>query len=338
MTDKHDHDASKSIPKPPHPLERVCPLPWEHPVSPQQAEALKKQQQEIMDNPSYIEPDRDVAFIHEDELRGVRLQLDYTKAEATMNAYGIHHAVVVFGSTRLKDERLAKIEHDVLLAQLAKDPTNTALQQQVRLSEKQVQLSKYYEVGRQLGQLVGQAGYGPEDSSLVIMTGGGPGGMEAANRGAFEVGARTVGLNITLPREQYPNPYITPGLCFQFHYFALRKLHFMKRAVALIALPGGYGTLDELFGALTLIQTRKITPIPIVLVGESFWREIISFERLLEYGNIDPEDMNLFWYAETADEVWRDIKEWHRNNGTDIFDGEGRIQPRKKPSLRPDPI
>ncbi|OZB31892.1 MAG: cytochrome D ubiquinol oxidase subunit II [Ferrovum sp. 34-44-207] len=325
MTDNSHQDHSKGIPTPPRRLERVCPLPWEHPVSIQQAEELKRRQQEIMDNPSYVEPDRDVSFIHEDELRGVRLQLDYTKAEATMNAYGIHHAIVVFGSTRLKDERVAKMDHELILSKLAADPTNSALQQEVRLSEKQVGLSRYYEVARQLGRLVGQSGHGPQDSSLVIMTGGGPGGMEAANRGAFEVGARTVGLNITLPREQYPNPYITPGLCFQFHYFALRKLHFMKRAVALVAVPGGYGTLDELFGALTLIQTRKIAPIPIVLVGESYWREVVNFERLLEY-------------AETADEVWSGIKEWHRNNGTDIFDGEGHILPRTKSSLRPDPI
>lgn len=336
MTDKSD--SSRSIPKPPHRLERICPLPWEHPVSIKEAEELKRRQQEIMANPSYVEPDQDVSFFHEDALRGVRLQLDYTKAETTMNNYGIHHAVVVFGSTRLKDEKLAKVDHELALAKLAADPTNVFLKQQVRLSERQVELSRYYEVGRQLGQLVGQAGHGPQDSSLVIMTGGGPGGMEAANRGAYEVGARTVGLNITLPREQYPNPYITPGLCFQFHYFALRKLHFMKRAVALVALPGGYGTFDELFGALTLIQTRKIDPIPVILVGESFWRDVVNFERLLDYGNIDPEDMNLFWYAETAEEVWHGIREWHRSNGTDIFDGEGRIQPRKTSSLRTDPI
>jgi hypothetical protein len=154
------------------------------------------------------------------------------------------------------------------------------------------------------------------------MTGGGPGGMESANRGAFDVGAETCGLNITLPSEQFPNPYLTPGLCFQFHYFALRKLHFMKRAVAIVALPGGYGTLDELFGALTLIQTRKVPPMPVVLVGEDYWRRVVDIDFLLEMGSIDAEDLELFWYADTAAEVWEGIRTWHRDNGSPLFEGD----------------
>jgi uncharacterized protein (TIGR00730 family) len=146
------------------------------------------------------------------------------------------------------------------------------------------------------------------------MTGGGPGIMEAANRGAYDVGAKSIGLNIRLPREQYPNPYITPELCFRFHYFALRKLHFLLRAKALVAFPGGYGTLDEMFEALTLVQTRTIKPVPVVLVGERYWRQVFNVDFLVDEGVIDPEDRELFWFAETAQEIWEGIQHWHRIN------------------------
>ena len=135
--------------------------------------------------------------------------------------------------------------------------------------------------------------------------------MEAANRGAFDVGAKSVGLNISLPHEQYPNPYVTPELCFNFHYFALRKLHFLLRAKALVAFPGGYGTFDELFEVLTLVQTRKIKPIPVVLVGEAYWRRAVDIDFLVDEGVIDPEDRELFWFAETAQEIWDGILHWH---------------------------
>ena len=143
--------------------------------------------------------------------------------------------------------------------------------------------------------------------------------MEAANRGAWEAGAKSIGLNITLPHDQYPNPYLTPGLCFRFHYFALRKLHFLLRAKALVAFPGGYGTLDELFETLTLIQTRKIKPLPVILVGESYWRKAIDFDFLAEEGVIDEEDRELFWFAETAIDIWEGILQWHEANGTPLF-------------------
>jgi uncharacterized protein (TIGR00730 family) len=151
------------------------------------------------------------------------------------------------------------------------------------------------------------------------MTGGGPGMMEAANRGAFDMGVKSIGLNITLPHEQFPNPYVAPELCFQFHYFALRKLHFLKRACALVAFPGGYGTFDELFETLTLIQTRKIHPVPVVLVGESYWRRAVDIDFLVDEGVIEAEDRELFWYAETAQEVWKGILHWHEINGTPLY-------------------
>ena len=157
---------------------------------------------------------------------------------------------------------------------------------------------------------------------LVAQTGGGPGMMEAANRGVHDVGGKTIGLNITLPHEQYPNPYITPALCFQFHYFALRKLHFMLRARALVAFPGGFGTLDELFETLTLIQTRKIKPVPVVLVGERYWRKAFDIDFLVDEGVIDAEDRDLFWYAETAEDIWHGLLLWYERNGAPLIAGD----------------
>jgi hypothetical protein len=159
----------------------------------------------------------------------------------------------------------------------------------------------------------------------MLMTGGGPGAMEAANRGAFDVGAKSIGLNITLPREQFPNPYITPDLCFRFHYFAIRKLHFLLRARALVAFPGGYGTLDELFETLTLVQTRTIRPVPVVLVGESYWRRVFDIDFLVDEGVIELEDKELFAYAETADQTWRYILEWQEANGTPLLPRAGAL-------------
>jgi len=181
-------------------------------------------------------------------------------------------------------------------------------------------LSHYYEVARELGRIVGRCGHGPGDNRLVVMTGGGPGAMEAANRGARDVGAASIGLNIALPHEQAANPYVTPELRFEFRYFGLRKLHFMLRARALVALPGGYGTLDELFEALCLVQTGKRAPLPIVLVGEAFWRRAIDFEFLVEQGMIDRADIALFEFAETAAEVWQRILQWYEARGRSIFD------------------
>lgn len=307
------------VPKPPHPLNRHEPLPWAYPKPVAEDAEAAARQHVIMTHPSYVEPDRDTDFLHTDGARGVRLHLDYAKAEELMAVHGILRTLVVFGSTRLREPEAARRELAEAHREAAANPGDEAVHHRLRLAERRFELSRYYDVGRELGRLVGNAGEGPQDSRLVVMTGGGPGAMEAANRGAFDVGAESVGLNITLPREQYPNPYITPGLCFQFHYFALRKLHFMKRAAALVALPGGFGTLDELFGALTLIQTRKVAPMPVILVGEAYWRRVLDVDFLLEHGHIDPEDTDLFWYAETARDVWDGITEWHRANGSDLF-------------------
>jgi uncharacterized protein (TIGR00730 family) len=308
-----------AVPPPAHRTQRRERLPWERPKPPEEEAEAAARLRAIMEHPSYVEADRDVEFLHSDATRAARLHLDYLKAEHTLAAHGIERCIVVFGSTRLREPETARRALAAAQREAAASPDDPERAKARRLAERRMELSRYYEVGRELGRLVGAAG----DPRLVVMTGGGPGGMEAANRGAFEAGSNTVGLNITLPREQYPNPYLTPGLCLQFHYFALRKLHFMKRAAAIVALPGGYGTLDEVFGALTLIQTRKVPPMPVVLIGEAYWRSVVDVEFLAECGSIDVEDTELFWYAETAAEAWDGICTWHKLNGRPLLCGDG---------------
>lgn len=300
---------------PPPPHKRRTPLPWEHPKAHAEEPQVDERLRAIMQHPSYREADSDPAFLHEDAARGVRLQVDYLKAELVLAAHGIERTVLVYGSTRLREPETARRELAAAREAASSRPDDPAAARALQLAERREALSRYYEVGREVGQRVGLAGI----PGLAILTGGGPGAMESANRGASEAGAQTVGLNIALPREQYPNPYVTPGLCMRFHYFAMRKLHFMKRAVAIVALPGGYGTLDEVFGALTLIQTRKSAPIPIVLVGEDYWRRVFDVDFLLEAGSIDEEDRELFWYAETAEEAWQGILDWHERNGSPLL-------------------
>jgi uncharacterized protein (TIGR00730 family) len=273
--------------------------------------------QAIMEHQNFVQADRDPEFLRRDEVRGLRLEADYLKPELLLREHGIEHTIVVFGSTRIKEEAEAKREIERLESQ-RENKDSDALEQELRIARRVLAKSIYYETARAFGRIVGGCGKGPEDARITLMTGGGPGIMEAANRGAFDVGAKSIGLNITLPHEQYPNPYITPELCFQVHYFAIRKLHFLRRAKALVIFPGGFGTLDECFETLTLVQTRKIDPIPIVFVGESYWRGIVNFEMLVEEGTIDPEDIDIFHFAETADEAWEHIVQWHRAGGTPL--------------------
>ena len=311
--------SRRHIPKPPHPLHRRRKLPWQHPKAAlEDAEAPDKLQR-ILSSPSYRQADEDVDFLQQDATRGIRLQLDYTKPELLIRRHGIRHTVVVFGSARLCEPSEARRRVHELEARLAEKPNDPDLRRRLRIARQVEANSHYYEVAREFGRLVADAGNGPADTRLVVITGGGPGIMEAANRGAHDAGALNIGLNITLPHEQFPNPYITPELCFRFHYFAVRKLHFLLRAKALVAFPGGFGTLDELFETLTLIQTRKMPPLPVVLVGEAYWRRLIDFEFLVEQGTIDEEDLELFWYAESAIEAWEGILQWHTANGTPLF-------------------
>jgi uncharacterized protein (TIGR00730 family) len=308
-----------SIPTPPHPQHRREPLPWCQPKPSEEDRDAPARIHAIMQSPSYRQADEDTDFLNQDYTRGVRLQIDYQKPEFLLQQHGIEHTIVVFGSTRIREPGTARLRVEGLRAQLARDPENPELKRHLRIAERLLDKSRYYEVARDFGKLVSEAGKTVDDGQLVIMTGGGPGMMEAANRGAFDVGSKTIGLNITLPHEQYPNPYITPDLCFQFHYFALRKLHFLLRTRALVAFPGGYGTFDELFETLTLIQTRKIKPVPIVLVGKDYWRQAVNIDFLVEEGVIDEEDQELFWYAESASEIWNGILQWYEANGTRLI-------------------
>jgi uncharacterized protein (TIGR00730 family) len=299
-----------AIPKPADPDRRRQPLPWHRPKPAQEDPDAPARVRAILESPSYVLPEQDLAFLASDAARGVRLQIEYLKTETLLAEQAIRDTVVVYGSTRIAEPAAARRNVETLRQALKADPRDSILIRKLAVAERILANSRYYEVAREFGRLVGSCG-GNDGSRLVIMTGGGPGIMEAANRGAYDVGAKSVGLNINLPHEQYPNPYITPDLCFRFHYFALRKMHFLQRAKALVAFPGGFGTIDELFEVLTLVQTRKIKPVPIVLVGEEYWRRAVNVEFLADEGSIDAEDRELFWFAETADEIWGSILEWY---------------------------
>jgi uncharacterized protein (TIGR00730 family) len=318
MTKRPPKDPRSKVPAPAHPVRRREPLPWQQPKSTQDdAEALRRVQ-EIMNSSSYQMGIADPEFLSGAEARGVHLEVDYLKADALLKQHNIEQTIVVFGSTRICEAPMARRRVEALRAAASADAGNSKLKRQLAIAERVLAKSHYYDVAREFGRLVSKANRDLNGGHTVIMTGGGPGIMEAANRGAFDVGAETVGLNIRLPQEQYPNPYISTDLCFSFHYFAIRKLHFLLRAKALVAFPGGYGTFDEVFEVLTLIQTRKIKPIPVVLVGEAYWRRAFDVEFLVDEGVIDLEDCELFWFAETADEIWSGILDWYRASADSV--------------------
>ncbi len=309
------NDTSRKRPTPAGAHTRKEPLPWHRPKEPEDDPDAWARVQAIMASPAYMQADEDVNFLDSYDTRGVRLQIDYLKPELQLQRQNIEHTIVAFGSTRIKEPKAVQRRVEQLEKKLHDDPDNEELRRKLAITCRLLEKCHYYDVAREFGRLVGGAGQGPTDNRLTLITGGGPGIMEAANRGAFDIGATSVGLNITLPHEQYPNPYINPNLCFRFHYFAIRKLHFLLRARALVAFPGGFGTIDELFEALTLIQTRKIAPLPVVLVGESFWRQAVNVDFLVDEGTIDPEDRELFWYAESAEEIWQSLVDWYAHNG-----------------------
>jgi uncharacterized protein (TIGR00730 family) len=241
----------------------------------------------------------DEAFLARRETIGIRFELELLKPEILLNEHGIDHTITVFGSTRfVSREKALEMEKNAQTVD-EKAKANKALLH-----------SHYYESAREFGAIVAQYNATQDESSnkLHICTGGGPGIMEAANRGAFEAGDQTIGFNISLPREQLPNPYVSPGLSFRFHYFALRKMHFMLRARAIVVFPGGFGSFDEFFEVLTLMQTKKVTPFPIILVGREFWTGMLKFEQMVEFGVIDEFDMKAIHFAETAKEAWAVIK------------------------------
>lgn len=315
MNDPKFHKPS-AIDDPPYPpLERKQPLPWSEPKSHQEDPNAPERVRQIMASPSYRRADCDLDFLQRDEVRPSRLQLEFLKPEVFFEEQGVCDTIVVFGGTRIVEPAVARLKVEQARQALEQNPQDSTLQSRLAVTERILAKSHYYEIARELGRIVGRAGQRTSECRLIVITGGGPGLMEAANRGAYEVGAKSAGLNIALPYEQFPNPYITPELCFQFRYFGLRKMHFMMRAKALVAFPGGYGTLDELFGALCLIQTRKIKPLPVVLVGKQYWRRVFDVEFLAAEGTIDPEDTELFCFAETGEQIWKIIWEWYERNG-----------------------
>ena len=243
-----------------------------------------------------------------DELRPVRLHLEFLKPELVQIEHDVDATIVIFGSARIPDPETARQKLALLESEAQGSGSSPGIGAGISAAKRAAVNSRYYEEARKLSRLISEGTRHSAETNVVVMTGGGPGIMEAANRGAHDAGAKSIGLNIVLPFEQAPNPYITPEFSFQFHYFAIRKMHFLKRAKMLIAFPGGFGTLDELFETLTLVQTKKIDPIPIVLFGRAFWRELINFDLLVSEGMIHPEDLSLFQYAETAEEAWSIIE------------------------------
>jgi len=250
----------------------------------------------------------DNEFLLRDELRPVRMQLELLKPELVQSEHGIEATVVIFGSARVASPEAAKARLEQ--AHASGDPLA------VRRAETALANSRWYTEARRFAALV-TARTRQQPVPIHVVTGGGPGIMEAGNRGAFEAGGQSIGLNIVLPHEQQPNPYITPELCFQFHYFALRKMHFLMRSVALVCFPGGFGTLDELFETLTLIQTGKCRRRPILLFGEEFWRRLIDFDVLIDQGMINPEDVQLFRFVESAEEAWSCLRGEYGFDGGD---------------------
>jgi uncharacterized protein (TIGR00730 family) len=288
-------------------------LPRTSDVPPQELPAAVAANREaILKSPSYRLAEYDVDFLRRKENRPLRMQLELLKTETLLREHGIDATVVVFGGTQivplhlaeaaLKDARLHAQRH-------ANDPK---IARTVARAERILAKSRYYDEAREFARLVSLAEGAEGKSKLVVMTGGGPGIMEAANRGAFEAEQKSIGLNIDLPHEQEPNPYITPDLCFQFHYFAMRKFHFILRAAALVVFPGGFGTLDELFDTLCLRQTRRMQQIPVILYGREYWDSVIDLQQLADEGVVNDDDLQLVEYAETPREAWDIIARFHR--------------------------
>ncbi|HEX5804781.1 MAG TPA: TIGR00730 family Rossman fold protein [Macromonas sp.] len=246
----------------------------------------------------------DPEFLLRRETRGIRFQLELLKPDLDQQEHGIENTIVVFGSARFREP--AEAERQLHKAQASGDETA------IRHAQKLVRNAHYYDQSRRFAQMVADYSLScPKEDLLYIATGGGPGIMEAANRGAHDRGVLNVGLNILLPHEQEPNPYISPELCFKFHYFALRKMHFLMRAKALVAFPGGFGTLDELFEVLTLVQCKKAKPVPIFLFGSDYWKRLVNFDVLVEEGAISAEDLKLFEYVDEPEQAWAGIKRFY---------------------------
>lgn len=272
---------------------------------------VERNRQAILKSPSYRLAEYDVDFLKRREQRPLRMQLELQKTEQLLREHKIETTVVIFGGTQIVPREEAEQRVAAAKADLAEAPEDEQRQRTLSRAEAQLDKSYFYEHAREFARIVSTSCQTEGKCEFVVTTGGGPGIMEAANRGAFDVGAKNIGLNIELPHEQEPNPYITPELCFQFHYFAMRKFHFILRAAALVVFPGGYGTLDELFNTLCLRQTGRMQAIPIILYGRKYWESIINFQQMADEGVIADEHLDLISFAETPQEAWRQIAEYH---------------------------
>lgn len=268
----------------------------------------------ILAHPSYRLAHEDQELLADTDSRPIRLQLELLKPERYLRRHKIQSTVVVFGSARVTSPQQAQATLADVQARACSNPDDDRLPAAMARARQQVRQSHYYEVARRFAEIVSLRFQEEGRRDFVVVTGGGPGIMEAANRGAFDAGARSIGLNITLQHEQAPNPFITPGLCFQFRYFGLRKMHFLMRARALVVFPGGFGTMDELFEVLTLVQTGKVRRVPIVLVGTEFWRKAINFDFLIEEGYIGAQDVQLFTLVNTVEEIIATLQKFYGGN------------------------
>ncbi len=276
--------------------------------------------------PSYRMSTRDPDFLERGDGRTARLLSEFLKAEKTFERENIASTIIVFGSARILDPKVARKRFDAAVKEAGAAPENKEKADALKRAERALELSEYYGIAREFGELVARENdafneeRGPRGEirvskirEYVVCTGGGPGIMEAANRGSYDAGEPSIGLNISLPFEQEPNPFISPDLCFNFHYFAMRKMHFLLRAKALVAFPGGFGTFDELFEALTLRQTGRMQDLPVVLFGEDFWKKAVNFQHLVDYGVVGEKDLELFRFVKTAREAWEHIDSYYKN-------------------------
>ena len=266
----------------------------------------------ILRSPSYSLAQDDHALLERTEMRGVRMLLELGKPELAFQEDNIESTVIVFGGTQIIEKNASERRLSEARRNQAIDIEDPRLIHEVQRNERLVELSHFYDDARQFARLVSIDNQCDEKRSYVVVTGGGPGIMEAANRGAFDVGCKSIGLNIKLPGEQQPNPFITPELCFQFKYFALRKFHFILRSVGAVLFPGGFGTLDEMFQTLTLRQTHRMQPIPIILFGHDYWSKVIDFNFLADSGVISHEHLDLFQYADTPESAWEKILQFNQ--------------------------
>ena len=271
----------------------------------------------ILDSPTYRLAYEDIDLLGQEELRPLRLQLELLKPERILHEQGIHSTVVVFGSARVSDAETAAARRDTLERQTRAAPSDAKLARELAQARRRVDQARHSEQARRFASLISARFQQQNRRDFVVVTGGGPGIMEAANRGAFEAGARSIGLNITLPHEQAPNPYMCPELAFRFHYFAVRKMHFLLHAKGLVAFPGGYGTLDELFEVLTLIQSGKMKRIPVILAGRAFWRRAVDFDLLLDEGYVSPSDLDLFTCVDEAEEIIDALERFYVDRAVD---------------------